>query len=769
MKLRALGVEKGTIMVCKKLAIVIAAIAVLQANMTNALGLGELSLLTSLNQPLAAEIRLQNTAGLDDSQIIVRLAEPEDFNNAGISRNFFLTGIDFKVELDGQGNGVIKLSSRDPVVEPYLNFLIETRWPDGRLLREYTALLDLPVLSEPVAAVSSSLSPQADTPPAVTMAPNEKYRVRSDDTLWRIALKSRPATGVSVQQTMLAIQRLNPQAFNDNINHLKAGSILRLPTQDDISVSEKQALSEVENQIRSWRSGLVSEARLDASSTGVSENTYSEQARLSIASRGETNESSADEGEDAGSAGSAALQSELAASEENLDKAERDNQELHARLDDMEARMAILQRLLELRESQLADLQNRIDDEMAQARLAEAALSEQLVEVAKPKPAPAPKPEPALVDQIWNNPLYAGGVGALLLAAIAIVLLRRRKPAAEAGEDFTGDENVTEAIVAVAEIDTTDNPVVESEQSIAADNVEAAVRAEVDETETPLIESAEPLEVEAPTAAVSSDTGDVIAEAEIYVAFGHYQQAIDLLRSALDQEPNRIDLQVKLLKIYIETRDKLGFQQQYLVLQGLGDDAVIGEVKAMLANVEGIADWLNGLPGNSHNFTDKDMGLDLNDLDSDLDSDLDLADLDDIDLFDLEAEFGDGAELSAEPFENVTETVDKLSEVPVSVDLDTDDTLEFSQDTGPDAAATDSSATENSESETFDKAVAAEAGDDDFDFLADSDEVATKLDLARAYIDMGDTEGARDILDEVMQEGSDEQKQEAQALSGRID
>ena len=765
MKLRALGVEKGTIMVCKKLAIVIAAIAVLQANMTNALGLGELSLLTSLNQPLAAEIRLQNTAGLDDSQIIVRLAEPEDFNNAGISRNFFLTGIDFKVELDGQGNGVIKLSSRDPVVEPYLNFLIETRWPDGRLLREYTALLDLPVLSEPVAAVSSSLSPQADTPPAVTMAPNEKYRVRSDDTLWRIALKSRPATGVSVQQTMLAIQRLNPQAFNDNINHLKAGSILRLPTQDDISVSEKQALSEVENQIRSWRSGLVSEARLDASSTGVSENTYSEQARLSIASRGETNESSADEGEDAGSAGSAALQSELAASEENLDKAERDNQELHARLDDMEARMAILQRLLELRESQLADLQNRIDDEMAQARLAEAALSEQLVEVAKPKPAPAPKPEPALVDQIWNNPLYAGGVGALLLAAIAIVLLRRRKPAAEAGEDFTGDENVTEAIVAVAEIDTTDNPVVESEQSIAADNVEAAVRAEVDETETPLIDSAEPLEVEAPTAAVSSDTGDVIAEAEIYVAFGHYQQAIDLLRSALDQEPNRIDLQVKLLKIYIETRDKLGFQQQYLVLQGLGDDAVIGEIKAMLANVEGIADWLNGLPGNSHNFTDKDMESDLNDLDSDLD----LADLDDIDLFDLEAEFGDGAELSAEPFENVTETVDKLSEVPVSVDLDTDDTLEFSQDTGPDAAATDSSATENSESETFDKAVAAEAGDDDFDFLADSDEVATKLDLARAYIDMGDTEGARDILDEVMQEGSDEQKQEAQALSGRID
>ena len=761
MKLRALGVEKGTIMVCKKLAIVIAAIAVLQANMTNALGLGELSLLTSLNQPLAAEIRLQNTAGLDDSQIIVRLAEPEDFNNAGISRNFFLTGIDFKVELDGQGNGVIKLSSRDPVVEPYLNFLIETRWPDGRLLREYTALLDLPVLSEPVAAVSSSLSPQADTPPAVTMAPNEKYRVRSDDTLWRIALKSRPATGVSVQQTMLAIQRLNPQAFNDNINHLKAGSILRLPTQDDISVSEKQALSEVENQIRSWRSGLVSEARLDASSTGVSENTYSEQARLSIASRGETNESSADEGEDAGSAGSAALQSELAASEENLDKAERDNQELHARLDDMEARMAILQRLLELRESQLADLQNRIDDEMAQARLAEAALSEQLVEVAKPKPAPAPKPEPALVDQIWNNPLYAGGVGALLLAAIAIVLLRRRKPAAEAGEDFTGDENVTEAIVAVAEIDTTDNPVVELEQSIAADNVEAAVRADVDETETPLIESAEPLEVVAPTTAVSSDTGDAIAEAEIYVAFGHYQQAIDLLRSALDQEPNRIDLQLKLLKIYIETRDKLGFQQQYLVLQGLGDDAVIGEVKAMLANVEGIADWLNGLPGNSHNFTDKHMGLDLNDLD--------LADLDDIDLFDLEAEFGDGAELSAEPFENVTETVDKLSEVPVSVDLDTDDTLEFSQDTGPDAAATDSSATENSESETFDKAVAAEAGDDDFDFLADSDEVATKLDLARAYIDMGDTEGARDILDEVMQEGSDEQKQEAQALSGRID
>ncbi|ARN75931.1 FimV/HubP family polar landmark protein [Oceanicoccus sagamiensis] len=982
-------------MVRKKLAVAIAAIGVLQTNMANALGVGDFSLFSALNQPLEAEIRLLNTEDLDNSQVIIKLAGPEDFSNAGISRDFFLTNIDFSVELDGQGNGVIKVTTKEPVIEPYLNFLIETRWPNGRLLREYTVLLDLPVFSEstakPVAAAaSSSAAPaQAELPPAAATAasvpvvtnskptssarknlqegelsPGEKYRVRSDDTLWEIALKSRPGSGVSVQQTMVGIQRLNPQAFiNGNINRLKAGSVLRLPTENDISVSDKQAVGEVANQNRSWRTGddtamPTADAQLDASSTGSSDNTYTEQPRLSIATSGESDNSAAGEGEGSGGAGSVALQSELAASEENLDKVQRDNEELQSRLDDMEARMATLQRLLELKEGQLADLQDSAGAQAGAAEESENAVAEEAVveepvaakpEVkeepkAEPKPKPAPKAEPSLLE----NPLVAGGAGALLLAAIAIVLLRRRKAQQEAEEEFTIDyteeetdsladvaldEEIVEEVVETPEVDETDDLVAELEQQIAADNAEEAARAAADETEAPLIEGVEPLEAAAPVVAdpapaVATETGDAIAEADIYVAYGRYQQAIDLLRSALEQEPERSDLHVKLLEVYIETRDKPGFQQQYLALQSLGNDAATGEVKEMLSSVEGVADWLSDLPGNTNNFTDEDMDadlieglhaaadgeaepvddidlagddleidLDLGDIDGeisldatqesdemslddlelgddaldlseeleldedagldleldldldddnsdefsegktvqfdaadlqaelaktqaaseeesleldesfdlpeesdpsesdgfdlDLDDDLDLESLGDADLSDLEAEFGDSPELSPElPEESSADEVDLADEVDdLAFDLGEDDatdtleldsidpdaTVEYSlDDVEQELAAgdTEGSPAEDSsaeESESFDSAVAAEASDDDFDFLADTDEVATKLDLARAYIDMGDTEGARDILDEVLQEGSDEQKQEAQSLAERID
>ena len=720
-------------MVSKKLAMMIAAIGILQANMTNALGLGELSILTSLNQPLEAEIALQNTADLDDSQIVARLADPEDFNHAGISRNFFLTGVDFKVELDGQGSGVIRLTSRDPVVEPYLNFLIETRWPDGRLLREYTVLVDLPNYDQPVETLSS----------------DKQYRVSANDNLWRIALKSRPSEAVSVQQTMLAIQRLNPQAFEDNINHLKKGSLLRLPTQEDISVSETQALNEVANQNRSWRPVELSEPQLGVAD--ASETSYSEQPRLSIVTNANSDDSIDLESLD--SADSAALESELAASAENLDKAERDNQELLIRLDDMEARLAVLQRLLELKERQLADLQTRVDDEVAQARAEAAALSEQMVQVANPPSTAVPESVMEWVEWIWNNRFYVGGAGALLLVAITVLLLRRKKHT-----DLASNKDTAEA----------DNSTVEPEQYMTNDNTKQIVSTEESDQDTISLENAEPSEpVVSPAATAASDIGDVMAETEIYMAFGHYQQAIGLLRSALDQQPGRIDLQIKLLKAYLETRDKLEFQQQYRMLQSLGDAAAIDEVKTMLASAEGAADWLDGLPSHIDHSIDDTIDFDLDEFDDNLD----LADLDDIDLFDLDAEMGDNNEL---PVPAAAGQTDNVSEHLTSVDFDieneseseseileldtTDANLDLSLDTAPDPLTSASSASETPE----------QADDNGFDFLADTDEVATKLDLARAYMDMGDIEGARDILDEVMQEGSDEQKLEAQALSERI-
>ncbi|WP_101759540.1 FimV family protein [Oceanicoccus sp. KOV_DT_Chl] len=170
-------------MVRNKLAAAIAAIGALQAGLVNALGMGDFSLNSALNQPLNAEIRLLNTEDLDPSQVKVKLASNSDFANAGVSREFFLTNLKFKVVMDGKGGGVIKVFTREPVLEPYLNFLIEAHWPSGRLMREYTVLLDLPVFSDseaaPVKAAQAApskasarpVTPSSSNRPAVQTSP----------------------------------------------------------------------------------------------------------------------------------------------------------------------------------------------------------------------------------------------------------------------------------------------------------------------------------------------------------------------------------------------------------------------------------------------------------------------------------------------------------------------------------------------------------------------------------------------------------------------
>lgn len=976
-------------MMRKKLAVAIAAIGVLQADVASALGMGEFTLSSALNQPLEAEIRLLNVEDLDPSQVRISLAAPEDFANAGVSRDYFLTSLDFSIELDGNGGGIVKITTPQPVIEPYLNFLVDARWPTGRMLREYTVLLDLPVFSDSetqkvevaagnapsrfdqpraAARVQAAPAPLAAPAPSVSSSmpatsprrtltegqriAGEKYRVRTDDTLWEIARDSNPGAGVTVQQTMLGILRMNPQAFiNGNINRLKAGAVLRLPTAADVEdMSSGEAVREVANHNRMWRSGDSSAASQSSQTSGpqldaTTRNTNSsadsaEQARLSLATAGDRDDSSAGEGVGSG-AGVAALRDQLDMAQENLDKTSRDNGELQSRLDDMESKVATLQRLLELKDDQLAAMQGSAaeqqeaasraaelaaeletqqaemaansqsedasedpsadagsavdgssDDTTDSALTEEAAAAETAVQeptkTAPPVAAPKPVPmaEPSLVDHLMENPLYAGGAGIVILALAAALLMRRRKAADEESEDFEFTENDDDNFVEMdldddtdleldvaEELDEGDQLAAELEQEIAADNAEEAAAPSV-------------------TSELQPETGDAIAEADIYVAYGRYQQAVDLLTTAISQEPQRSDLQLKLLEVYTETRDKPGFQQQYLALQALGDDAAIAEVKEMLSSVDGVADWLEDLPGASADFSDADMDadlleggdtdfeeeldldldldldgiepeatgstqesavvaedeldldldldldddldldadlaldgaedisidktqqfeavsldtgsaeeLDLGDLESDLepatqsddadldldielddaaadtdtvieeaateegfdldldgDLDLDLGDLGDSDFDDLEAEFGD-ADAGAAAGESL--------ELDAGTDVDEAELeVEVEPESVPEAPAPEAPLTDSS----FDEAVTVdEEGDEDFDFLADSDEVATKLDLARAYIDMGDSEGAKDILDEVLQEGSDEQKQEATELMGRVD
>ena len=139
----------------RKLVQAIAAASALTTGMAHALGLGDIHLHSALNQPLNADIDVTDVRDLTAGEIIPKLASPEDFSKSGVDRNFFLTGLKFTAVVQPNGKSVIRVTSDKPVQEPYLNFLVEVLWPSGRVLREYTVLLDPPLYSPQVAAAAA--------------------------------------------------------------------------------------------------------------------------------------------------------------------------------------------------------------------------------------------------------------------------------------------------------------------------------------------------------------------------------------------------------------------------------------------------------------------------------------------------------------------------------------------------------------------------------------------------------------------------------------
>ncbi|MFT6367435.1 MAG: pilus assembly protein FimV, partial [Bacteroidia bacterium] len=369
----------------RRLATAVLTLGCLHTGVVSALGLGDLKLESFLNEPLSASVDMHSAAGLQEDQIKVRLATSEDFDKLGIDRAYFLTSIKFEVSVDDRGNGTITLSSEDPVLEPYLDFLIEARWPTGRLLREYTVLVDPPVFdsqspiisaSEKVAeteggedtakkkprgseassgtSVSTKKSelpagemPQRDFGSNATAEPlaGNQYMIRRDETLWTIADRARP-DGTSVHQTMLDIQRLNPGAFIDgNINRIKAGYIVYLPGADDISSNNlEQAQQEVRQQNQDWRDGVASKPQAGAGPS----------LRISAEPTPENNTAAGND-----SALAASSQSEVA---ENLEESERARSELDDRLASMEEQVETLQRIVSLKDDQIFALQNALAD-----------------------------------------------------------------------------------------------------------------------------------------------------------------------------------------------------------------------------------------------------------------------------------------------------------------------------------------------------------------------------------------------------------------------
>ena len=226
----------------RRVLLTVASSSLIYSGMASALGMGDITLHSALNQPMAAEIDLLDVGDLSSDEIRVVLASSSDFARVGIERPVFLQDLSFTPVIDGNRSR-IRVVSNKPVREPYLNFLVEITRAKSRLLREYTVLLDpLPSTPEPARnladAIPAAVVSPAPAEPARFVPPAElpqaaqgkRHQVASGESLWTIAGRYAGSTRASRAQFMRDIQALNPEAFlGGDAARLKSDANLLLP------------------------------------------------------------------------------------------------------------------------------------------------------------------------------------------------------------------------------------------------------------------------------------------------------------------------------------------------------------------------------------------------------------------------------------------------------------------------------------------------------------------------------------------------------------
>ena len=831
----------------RKLVLAVAAATAFTSGVANALGLGGLAVKSSLNQPLEAEISLSDVRDLSSADIKKRLASAEDFTKAGVDRQFFLTGLTFTPVVRADGKHVIRITSNKPVKEPYLNFLVEVLWPNGRLLREYTLLLDPPlykpqqvIQSAQPAVTAGATSTQLGVQPARSdfqagtskVAPvatpharKSEYYVKKNDTLWDIAVKTKE--GSSIHQTMLAIQDGNPSAFLDgNINRLQSGKVLRLPTLEEVNKRTlAQATAEVAEQNASWKNkrttATLAKRQLDATArqeagAAPQQIEQTDSLRLVTEAPGESKQAS-DRGKNNELQN---LQDQLASSKERLDSALLENEDLKERVDELNSQLAKLQRLVELKDNLLAQLQNTVDvaeleDDMdaQQTELAVAAADNALessdqpttleeppllesdvdaqrsdtqpsdatdatdatdkaVAEAKAEPAnddteaepaatvatPAEAEDQSAIAKLMDNPmlLAAAGGGAVLALLLALLALSRRNARQQAD---SYDESLNDDFTPAYTDDLGD---------AGADDI--------------FQNDAQPQNVNTAATApqFKQEETDPLAEANAYMGFARFTQAAEVLHNAIDQEPERLDLQLKLLEVYAELKDQSAFLKQVTLLHDIGAEPeaieritdayphllVVQKETPASDTLDADLEQLSAQLAEPEHSTYRATEQELDDLEfevtaSAVDRDTPVrANLND-DEFVLDAEaldFSSTPQPEATAFELSDEfdfsdlELDEVQSTPAA-STDTEmheyvlDDIELST---PAQASTDS----------VDETIML----DDLDFVPYSDNNTAQLNLARTYIDQGDVQAARDTLNHVMEQGTPEQQAQARDL-----
>lgn len=374
----------------KMLRLPVALAFALGASNAFALGLGQVQVKSSLNQPLLAEIPVLENAPGEAAELQVKLASAESFARIGLERpsGALLSALQFEIVQGATGSPVIRISTPNRVNDPFLSLLIEAEWGRGKLLREYTLLLDPPVAVPSRQQPSQTAAlPQGDvrpapaedlaTPPPISapraapaapsLVPGESYGpVTEGDSLWKIASRAIPDSSVNINQMMIALQRANPDAFiGGNINRLRTGAVLRIPSRDEIAaIGAGEAAQAVREQtgdtsLQPVESG--GERRQTASTAAPSAD-----SRLAIVPpRGDQPASAAQTGAASGADGRE-LRADLARAREQSEALNQENRELRTRVQELEKIRGDSERLIELKNSELQALQQRLAELEAQ-------------------------------------------------------------------------------------------------------------------------------------------------------------------------------------------------------------------------------------------------------------------------------------------------------------------------------------------------------------------------------------------------------------------
>ena len=868
----------------------VAAIALAAPLIVNAAGLGKLTVLSALGQTLNAEIEIVSLQPGEEDSLAARVASAEAFRQANIEFNSVLSSVRFTVETRA-GKPVVRMTSLEPVQEPFLDMLVELSWSAGRLVREYTFLLD-PVeykgtraIATPPAPVATPSAPSKPLPkieerpiataPAAAPKPalgkgGGTHEVKKGETLGKIAA-ARKYDGVTLQQMLVALYRANKDAFiQDNINLVREGKILNVPERETVaSIDEAEARRLLTSQNATWNEYRRSlGAAVAAAPAGTAPAEQAARGRITAQPEAPKAEEKRDQlklskVEPSGKGGVSAR----AARED--DKISRDKalKESQSRIADLEKNVGDLNKLLEMKNQQLAQLQKQGGGKPAAeapaskgpakpaaaptpaAKAPEAAkpaaepvkpapapVAKAAPEPAKPaaeppkaaepaakapeapkpaaeppKPAPAkpkavapPPPPPGLIDEFIDDPIALGALGGvvLLLGGYGAWLWKRKKQAAES--------RFTDSILGAT-------------SSLGPPSV-LGQPAPAEGAPVELGAIAEPVLEAAPApAAAESDEVDPIAEADVYMAYGRDAQAEEILKEALAKNPGRSAIQLKLLEIYSGRKDAQSFEQMFGKLkdssggQGADWDKAMELGRAVAPDNPAYSG--GAATGGGEAAIDPDATMALGTAASRL----------------VDFDIGGGA-AEAEVPADVTQDVGTPAAEPAAVALDFDlggetpaaepektdfapsgtliiDANEAAAASGggldfdlgdADATQVMKTAQEPAAPETPAAAPAADStGGLDFDLgldlgmaaapaepAAEPDlnaisfdlgtpsgegaapdakwqEVATKLDLAKAYEEMGDKEGARSLLQEVMNDGDAAQKKQAeQMISG---